>query len=87
MTPHLPPYPAYKPSDVDWLGDVPAHWEVRRLRHIVNPASVKTGYEISFTRYFYQPQPLRAPHHIWADIRALEQEAEGLLGEIMGGSA
>ena len=24
------PYPAYKPSGVEWLGDVPEHWEVRR---------------------------------------------------------
>ena len=24
------PYPTYKDSDVEWLGDVPAHWEVRR---------------------------------------------------------
>ncbi|MDE0431016.1 MAG: class I SAM-dependent DNA methyltransferase [Caldilineaceae bacterium] len=46
------------------------------------PGSVKVGYEISFTRYFYRPQPLRAPDEIWADIRALEQESEGLLGEI-----
>ena len=49
------------------------------------PGSVKVGYEISFTRYFYRPQPLRAPEEIWADIRALEQEAEGLLAEIRGG--
>ena len=47
-----------------------------------DPGGVKVGYEISFTRYFYQPQPLRAPEEIWADIRALEQESEGLLGEI-----
>ena len=20
-------YPAYKPSDIPWLGDVPEHWE------------------------------------------------------------
>ena len=46
------------------------------------PGRVKVGYEISFTRYFYQPQPLRAPEEIWADIRALERESEGLLGEI-----
>ena len=46
------------------------------------PASVKTGYEISFTRYFYKPQPLRPPHQIWADIAALERETEGLLGDI-----
>ena len=23
------PYPAYKPSGVEWLGEVPAHWDVR----------------------------------------------------------
>ena len=28
------PYPAYKPSGVDWLGEVPVHWEVRRLKTI-----------------------------------------------------
>ena len=27
------PYPAYKPSGLPWLGDVPAHWDVRRLRN------------------------------------------------------
>lgn len=26
------PYPAYKPSGVEWLGNVPKHWEVRRVR-------------------------------------------------------
>ena len=51
------------------------------------PDSVKTGYEISFTRYFYKPQPLRTLEAIRADILALEQETEGLLGEIIGGKA
>ncbi len=48
------------------------------------PDSVKTGYEISFTRYFYKPQPLRTLEEIRADILALERETEGLLGEIIG---
>ncbi len=48
------------------------------------PDSVKTGYEISFTRYFYKPQPLRTLEEIRADILALEKETEGLLGEIVG---
>ena len=26
------PYPAYRPSGVEWLGDVPEHWEVDRLK-------------------------------------------------------
>ena len=24
----LRPYPAYNPSGIEWLGDVPAHWEM-----------------------------------------------------------
>lgn len=51
------------------------------------PDSVKTGYEISFTRYFYKPQPLRSLEAIHADILALKKEAEGLLGEITGKEA
>lgn len=31
MAERLNPYPAYKPSGLDWLGDVPAHWDVRQL--------------------------------------------------------
>ena len=46
--------------------------------------SVKTGYEISFTRYFYKPKPMRTLKEIRADIRALEKETEGLLDEILG---
>ena len=30
----LKPYRAYKDSGVDWLGKVPSHWEVKRLKHI-----------------------------------------------------
>lgn len=45
---------------------------------------VKIGYEVSFTRYFYKPEPMRSLEEIRADILALEQETEGLLGEIVG---
>ena len=48
------------------------------------PDSLKVGYEISFTRHFYKPQPLRRLEEIRADILALERETEGLLGEIVG---
>ena len=49
------------------------------------PEAVRVGYEISFTRYFYKPQPLRTLEKIRADILALEKETEGLLNEIVGG--
>lgn len=26
-------YPKYKPSGIDWLGDIPADWEVKRLKY------------------------------------------------------
>ncbi|MBI5015496.1 MAG: N-6 DNA methylase [Deltaproteobacteria bacterium] len=51
-----------------------------------DPESVKVGYEISFTRYFYKPQKLRPLEEIRADILALEKETDGLLAEIIGTS-
>lgn len=29
---HWKPYPAYKPSGVEWLGDIPTRWEMMRLQ-------------------------------------------------------
>jgi type I restriction enzyme S subunit len=29
------PYPAYRDSGVEWLGQVPAQWEVTRLKHVL----------------------------------------------------
>ena len=48
------------------------------------PGQVKIGYEISFTRHFYKPKPMRTLEEIREDILALEQETEGLLAEIVG---
>ena len=45
----------------------------------------KIGYEVSFTRHFYQPPQLRTLAEISADILKLEEETEGLLGEITKG--
>jgi len=50
----------------------------------IDESSVKVGYEVSFTRYFYKPQPMRSLEEIRADILALEKETDGLLDEIIG---
>ncbi len=49
------PYPTYRDSGVEWLGGIPAHWEVKRLRFIValNPSAsevrgLSTDAEVSF---------------------------------------
>ena len=48
------------------------------------PTSIKVGYEISFNRHFFKPQPMRSLDEIVADIVALENESEGLLVQIIG---
>ncbi|CAN5756192.1 hypothetical protein BH23CHL5_BH23CHL5_21830 [soil metagenome] len=50
----------------------------------VDASKTQIGYEISFTRYFYKPVPLRTLEEIRTDILALERETEGLLVEIVG---
>jgi type I restriction enzyme M protein len=49
----------------------------------VDADATKVGYEISFTRYFYKPQPLRTLEEIRADIEAIERETDGLLSEVL----
>ena len=29
------PYPAYKSSGLEWLGDIPDHWEVKKLKYLL----------------------------------------------------
>lgn len=50
-------------------------------------ADTKIGYEVSFTRHFYEPPKLRTLAEISADILKLERETEGLLSEITRGVA
>jgi type I restriction enzyme M protein len=50
----------------------------------IDESSIKIGYEISFTRYFYKPKPLRSLEEIRADILKVEKENEGLLEKIIG---
>jgi type I restriction enzyme M protein len=52
----------------------------------INPEATKVGYEVSFTRHFYKPKPLRSLAEIAADIRAIEAEAEGLLDGLLVGA-
>ncbi|MEI2820968.1 MAG: N-6 DNA methylase [Marmoricola sp.] len=51
----------------------------------VDEGKTKIGYEISFTRHFYKPAPMRTLAEIQADIRALEAETDNLIAEIAGG--
>jgi type I restriction enzyme M protein len=50
----------------------------------INLDSTKIGYEISFNKYFYRHKPLRSMEEVAHDIIALEQQAEGLIADILG---
>jgi len=43
----------------------------------------KVGYEINFTKYFYQYKPLRSLGDITSDLLELEKESEGIFKEIV----
>jgi type I restriction enzyme M protein len=51
----------------------------------IDGAATKVGYEISFTRWFYKPKPLRTLAEIRADIEAEQRRTAGLLDEILIG--
>ena len=50
----FPRYPTYKPSGVEWLGEVPEHWQVKPLKTITSindevlPESLSPDYEIEY---------------------------------------
>ncbi|MDP4010085.1 MAG: class I SAM-dependent DNA methyltransferase [Candidatus Shapirobacteria bacterium] len=48
----------------------------------IDESKTKVGYEINFTKYFYEYKPLRSLEEITKDILELEKESDGLLKEI-----
>lgn len=61
--------------DKEVLPHVPDAW--------VDETKTKIGYEINFTKYFYQYKPLRPLEEIRKNILALEQETLGLINEVI----
>jgi len=60
---------------IEVLPHVPDAW--------VDETKTKVGYEVNFTRYFYQYSPLRSLDDIRIDILKLEQETDGLIKTIV----
>lgn len=50
-------YPAYKPSGVEWLGEIPAHWQAKRLRFVgkVNPVKSEVAHLLPDTEVSFVP--------------------------------
>ena len=80
VTKGLKPGVAQAPSGIQWMGDVPAHWEVARLRH---HATMKTGHTPSRQK----PEFWENTHIPWftlADVWQLRSGRQIYLGETAG---
>ena len=51
----------------------------------VNDSKSSIGYEINFSRYFYEYTPPRSTKDILKDILQLEKESDGLLKKLSEG--
>jgi type I restriction enzyme M protein len=49
----------------------------------IDESKTEIGYDIAFTRYFYQYEPLRPTDEIARDIEKLEKETSELINEIL----
>lgn len=52
----------------------------------VDEKKTQIGYEISFTKYFYKPVEMRDMNEIISTLSTLENEAAGMVAEIVGGA-
>jgi len=67
--------------------DIETYFEREVLQHVpeawIDHSKTVKGYEISFTRYFYNYVPPRSIEEITAEILQLEKETDGILNEII----
>jgi type I restriction enzyme M protein len=67
--------------------DVETYFEAEVKPHLplawMDRTKDKVGYEINFTKYFYQYKPLRSLQEITADLLKLEEVSDGLFQKIM----
>jgi type I restriction enzyme M protein len=78
-------------ENVPLKDDIDDYFALEVLPHVpdawMDTSKDKVGYEISFTKYFYEYTPLRSTETIAAELLALDQKTENLLREIVKGSA
>lgn len=69
-----PAYPKYKPSGVEWLGDMPEHWEVRKLSWLYRYSKGKNA--ATLTKEHVGQNPGDYP------VYSGQTENDGLMGSI-----
>ncbi|MBM3861007.1 MAG: SAM-dependent DNA methyltransferase, partial [Verrucomicrobia bacterium] len=76
-------------ENVPLKDDIGEYFQREVLPHVpdawMDRSKDKVGYEISFTKYFYEYTPLRSTAEIAAELLKLDEETENLLREIAKG--
>jgi type I restriction enzyme S subunit len=67
VTKGLPPDVPMKDSGIEWLGEIPAHWEVKRLKYIARITLGKMLTNVDKGGYHYRPY-LRAQNINWEKV-------------------
>lgn len=58
-------YEKYKPSGVEWFGDIPEHWEVRKLKYCFK-------FQTGFTPFTKNEEFYQNGKHIWVTIADMD---------------
>ena len=76
------PFPAYKPSGVEWLGEVPEHWEVvplkflsRRIQNGATPPTSEPAFYENGTVPWYGPSSCGPHEQVGTPVRHLAEVA------------
>ena len=72
LTEKYRPYPAYKPSGVEWLGEIPTHWEVAGVKHHYTVQLGKMLQNAPYTPDDVEVPYLRAVHVQWFDVQTTD---------------
>lgn len=81
----MKPYPIYKPSGVPWLGDVPAHWAVEKVKFLVRLRGEKrTGAPVG-VRYVGMEHVLPRVGRFSPTMEGTQEEAESTVNVFLKG--
>ena len=76
------PYPAYKDSEVEWLGEVPEHWRLvplkwvaRRFQNGATPPTARTAYYEGGTVPWYGPSSIKTSEEVGPAVKHLTELA------------
>ena len=74
-------YAAYQSSGVDWMGDIPKHWEIKKLKHLFCEKKSKSNAELNCGSISFGKVVLKDDEKIPISTKASYQEV--LKGEFL----